>query len=292
MGKRIFLFLLTNALVIVSVTIIVNVILPLFGVRLGGGYAGLAIFCGIFGMVGAIFSLMISRWMAKRAYRIQLISATHPDANARQIFHMVDHLAKTAGIPTPEVGIYQSPEPNAFATGPSKKSSLVAFSTGIINQMGQRELEAVAAHEISHIRNGDMVTMTLLTGIANALVMFMSRVIAQIISNAMRDEDGRGGLGFLSYYLVVFVLESFFMVLAYIPIAAFSRWREYRADAGAARLTSAEAMARALESLQRGVVNKAEPKGFAMAKISSRKRASLWATHPPIEARIRRLMRT
>ncbi|PIE02253.1 MAG: protease HtpX [Acidobacteria bacterium] len=290
MGKRIVLFLITNALVIFTVTLIVNVILPFFGIQLPPGYSGLAIFCGIFGMGGAFVSLLISRWMAKRAYKIQLITATHPDPTARQLYHTIDHLAKSRGLPTPEVGIYNSPEPNAFATGPSKKSSLVAFSTGILRKMNQREVEAVAAHEISHIANGDMVTMTLLTGIANALVMFLSRVIARLIDQAMRDDRGGGGLGFIGYYAAVFVLESVFMMLAYIPIAAFSRWREYRADAGAARLTSPQAMASALESLKNAVVNKAEPQNYAMAKISSLKRVSLWATHPPLDARIKRLL--
>jgi len=290
MGKRIVLFLITNALVIFTVTIIVDVILPFFGIKLPPGYGGLAIFCGIFGMGGAILSLMISRWMAKRAYKIQLINANHPDPTARQLFYTIDHLAKSKGIPTPEVGIYQSPEPNAFATGASKKSSLVAFSTGILNKMNPKEVEAVAAHEISHIANGDMVTMTLLTGIANALVMFLSRVVARVIDQAMRDGRGGGGLGFFGYFIAVFVLESIFMMLAYIPIAAFSRWREYRADAGAASLTSPHAMAAALQSLKTAVENKAEPKNFAMAKISSRRRVSLWSTHPPLDARIKRLI--
>ena len=289
MGKRIFLFLITNALVIFTVSIIVNLILPFFGIRLPPGYSGLAIFCGIFGMGGAVISLMISRWMAKRAYKIQLVSATHPDPAARQLFQTIDHLARKSGLPTPEVGIYHSPEPNAFATGPSKKSALIAFSTGILNQMGPREIEAVAAHEISHIRNGDMVTMTLLTGIANALVMFLSRVIAKIIDNFLRDDRGSGGLGMIGYYITVFALESLLMLLAYIPIAAFSRWREFRADAGAASLTSPHAMASALQALQNAVVNKAEPKNFAMAKISSNIKVSLWATHPPLAVRIARL---
>jgi len=290
MGKRIVLFLITNALVIFTVSIIVNFILPAFGIHLPPGYGGLAIFCGIFGMGGAFVSLFISRWMAKRAYRIQIITATDHNPRARALYSTIEKLARQAGLPTPEVGIYDSPEPNAFATGATKKSSMIAFSTGILNQMGPRELEAVAAHEISHIRNGDMVTMTLLTGVANALVMFLSRIVARLIMNFLREGREGGGFSTIIYYITVFFLEAVFMMLAYIPISAFSRWREYRADAGSAALTSPQAMASALRSLQNAVENKAEPKNFAMAKISSRRKVSLWATHPPLEARIKKLL--
>jgi len=203
---------------------------------------------------------------------------------------MVLRLATRANLPMPELGIYESPEPNAFATGPSKKSSLVAFSTGLLQQMDQREVEAVAAHEISHIANGDMVTMTLLTGVANALVMFLARIVAGIIDTFLRgDDEEEGGLGFFAHMMVVMVLESLLMMLAYIPIAYFSRQREFRADAGGARLTSAHAMAAALSSLGKLFSGETQKDSLAVAKISSGKRLSLWATHPSIEERVARL---
>ncbi len=282
MFRRILLFLLTNFLVVITLGILLNLILPMLGIQVRGS-TGLAIFCGIFGMGGAMISLLISRWIAKRAYHIQLVGPGDP------LYQMVEKLARHANIPTPEVGVYPSPEVNAFATGYSKNASLVAFSEGILHQMDRREIEAVAAHEVSHIANGDMVTLALLTGVANAFVMFFARAIASVIDQFLSDEEG-GGLGFFAYFIVVILLESVFMMLAYIPIAAFSRYREYRADAGSAELTSREAMIDALRRIhQQTQTVKGESTTFAMAKISSSKRASLWATHPPLEMRIRRL---
>jgi heat shock protein HtpX len=186
------------------------------------------------------------------------------------------------------VGVYQSNEVNAFATGPSKKKSLVAFSTGLLGSMNRQELEAVAAHEVSHIANGDMVTMTLLTGVANALVMFMARIIASLLNSFLSDEEG-GGLGFFGYIMVVMALETVFMLLASIPLAAFSRMREYRADGGAARLTSPSAMINALKRLGSAAGAPAIKDSMAIAKISSHRKVSLWSTHPSLEDRIRRL---
>ncbi|HPI13389.1 MAG TPA: protease HtpX [Spirochaetota bacterium] len=291
MFKRIGLFLLVNILVVVALGIIMNIVLPLLGVQPTGDMLGLAIFCGIFGMSGAFISLAISRWMAKRAYNIQLIDGKTSDPGAREIYDMVARLSRKAGLPgVPEVGIYQAPQPNAFATGPSKKKSLVAFSTGLLSAMDRQEVEAVAAHEISHIANGDMVTMTLLTGVMNAFVMFLSRIIAQLLDSFLRDDEGRGGLGFLGYMLTVMVLETFLMLLASIPLAAFSRRREYRADAGAAKYTSAMSMINALKRLAEAAGMPEKKDSFSMAKINSGKRASLFATHPSIEDRIARLM--
>jgi len=288
MFKRIGLFLLTNLLVIVTAGVILNILLPMMGIYVQGAW-GLAVLCGVFGMTGAFISLGISRWMAKRAYGIQLVTDNSTDYNAREIHAMVARLARQANLPeTPEVGIYQSSEPNAFATGPTKKRSLVAFSTGLLESMSKQEIEAVAAHEISHISNGDMVTMTLLTGVVNALVMFLARIIANGISSFLSDEEG-GGLGFLGYILVVMLLETVFMMLASIPLAAFSRWREYHADSGSAKLTSPAAMINALKRLGSMADIPETKDSFAMAKISSGKRVSLWSTHPSLEARIERL---
>ena len=291
MFKRIGLFLLTNFLVIITVSLILNIALPLLGIS-PRGVTGLDVMCGVFGMVGAFISLAMSRWMAKKAYNIQLIQSNEQSYELREIYQMVARLSKQAGLPeVPEVGVYQSAEPNAFATGPSKSKSIVAFSTGLLNAMSKDEVEAVAGHEISHIANGDMVTMTLLTGIANALVMFLSRIIAGIIDQAMRGDDGEGGLGFFAYIIVVNLLETVFMLLATIPIAAFSRYREYRADAGAAKLTTPSAMANALKSLSRAAQMPTKSDSYAIAKISSNRRVSLWSTHPSIEDRVARLQK-
>jgi len=273
------------------VSLILNIALPLLGIS-PRGVTGLAVMCGVFGMSGAFISLALSRWMAKKAYNIQLIQNNEQSYELREIYQMVARLSKQAGLPeVPEVGVYQSAEPNAFATGPSKSKSIVAFSTGLLNAMSKDEVEAVAGHEISHIANGDMVTMTLLTGIVNALVMFLSRIIAGIIDQAMRGEDGRGGLGFFAYIIVVNLLETVFMLLATIPIAAFSRYREYRADAGAAKLTTPSAMANALKSLSRAAQIPTKSDSYAIAKISSNRRVSLWSTHPSIEDRVARLQK-
>lgn len=290
MLKRIGLFLLTNFLVIITVSIILNIALPMLGIS-PKGITGLAVMCGVFGMVGAFVSLAMSRWMAKRVYNIQVINGNEQNYQLREIYQMVVRLSKQAGLPSvPEVGVYQSAEPNAFATGPSKSSSIVAFSTGLLNAMSKDEVEAVAGHEISHIANGDMVTMTLLTGIANALVMFLSRIIAAVIDNVLRGEDGKGGLGFFTYIIVVNLLETVFMLLATIPIAAFSRYREYKADAGSARITSPSSMANALKTLSRTMNIPTQKDSFAIAKISSNRRVSLWSTHPSLEDRITRLL--
>jgi heat shock protein HtpX len=203
---------------------------------------------------------------------------------------MVAKLSRQANLPAvPEVGIYESAEPNAFATGPSKNKSLVAFSTGLLSRMNRQEVEAVAAHEISHIANGDMVTMTLLTGIANALVMFLSRIIASVIDSALRGDDDEGGLGFFAYIMVVMALETFFMLLASIPIAAFSRYREFKADAGAAKLTSPREMATARRALAKVAEIPTHKDSYAIAKISSNRKVSIFSTHPSIEDRIARL---
>lgn len=291
MLKRIGLFLLTNLLVVLTVSLILNVLLPLFGIEVGGGVWGLAVFCGVFGMSGAFISLAVSRWMAKRAYGIELVDESSRDDKGRELYRMIARLSRQAGLPAvPEVGWYESPEPNAFATGPSKSRSLVAFSTGLLGAMDTKEVEAVAAHEISHIANGDMVTMTLLTGIANALVMFLARIIAHVIDSAMRNDEGEGGLGFFGYIISVMMLETFLMMLASIPLAAFSRSREFRADAGAAKHTSPRAMASVLERLREMMEVPTKKDSFSMAKISSNRRVSLFATHPPLEVRIARLL--
>ncbi|HOK93558.1 MAG: Protease HtpX [Spirochaetes bacterium ADurb.Bin218] len=289
MLKRIGLFLLTNLLVIITVGIILSILQGVFGIS-GSGITGLAILCGVFGMVGAFISLALSRIVAKSVYNIYVIEPDDPNFQYRELYNMVVRLSRQANLPSvPEVGIYQSPEPNAFATGPTKNRSIVAFSTGLLASMNKEEVEAVAGHEISHIANGDMVTMTLLTGIANALVMFLARIIATVIDNALRGDDNEGGLGFFGYIMVVSLLETFFMLLASIPIAAFSRYREFRADEGSAKLTSPRTMANALRAIARAAGMPTPKDSFAIAKINSNRKVSLFSTHPSIEDRIARL---
>lgn len=281
--KRIFLFLITNFIVVITIGLIIS----LLGIR-GEGTIGLMLLSFFWGMGGSFISLLMSKWLAKRAYGIKIIDPKNYSGAEIKIYEMVRRLAEKENIPVPEVGIYNSPEPNAFATGATKKSSMVAFSTGLIEMMNESELEAVAGHEISHISNGDMVTLTLLTGIANAFVIFMARIIASAIDQALRDEDG-GGLGFLAYFLIVSVLETVLMLLAYIPISAFSRYREYKADEGSAKITSALAMANALAVLGSYSGQLDKKNSYSIAKIESRKRISIFSTHPSIEQRIERL---
>lgn len=286
MFKRIGIFLLTNMLVMAMVSIILSVVMP----RNTSGVMQLAIFCGVFGMVGAFISLAISRKMAKWSYGIKPIDPRQASGLELEVYDMVAQLAKQAGLPnTPEVGIYSDADPNAFATGPTKSRSLVAFSTGLLENMDSEQVRAVAAHEISHIANGDMVTMTLLTGVVNSLVMFLSRIIAWGIDQALRGDDEEGeGLGFFAHMMVVWVLDMVFMFLASIPLAWFSRYREYKADAGGARLTSNNAMASALERLGQ-LMHPQKGTMFDTAKISSKTRFSIFSSHPPLEERVARL---
>jgi len=194
----------------------------------------------------------------------------------------------------PQVGIYQSPELNAFATGPTKKRSLVAVSTGLLQKMNREEVEGVLGHEITHISNGDMVTMTLLQGVVNAFVMFLSRVIAYAIASALRDSDRGGrGISYGIYFLVSIVLEIVFMIFGSMVVAWFSRWREFRADAGGARLAGRGAMVEALQALQRNyeIEDPRVQPAFQNLKISGHPKGwrKLFASHPPLSERIERL---
>ena len=283
MAKRIFLFLLTNIAVVVTISILLSVL----GIRPGDSYAQLAVFCFIWGMGGALFSLAISRWMAKRAMGVELVDGNTGNAEADWLYRTVERLAQQANLPMPEVGIYNSPEINAFATGPSKKRSLVAVSTGILRAMRRNELEAVLGHEMSHIGNGDMVTMTLLQGVMNAFVMFAARIIASIAAGQSKSERGSDGI----YFMVRIVAEIVLGILGSLITAWFSRHREFRADAGGARLAGSENMVAALRRLAEGPQT-VDPRAPALAsfKISGAKGfLALFSTHPPLEVRINAL---
>jgi heat shock protein HtpX len=284
MAKRVVLFLVTNLAIVLTVSLILN----LLGV---GRYAGpngldlgsLAVFCFVWGMAGSMISLLISRWIAKRSTGMQLVDGNTGNASADWLYRTVEQLTRKANLPMPEVGIYPSEEVNAFATGPSKNRSLVAVSSGLLRSMSQNEVEGVLAHEVSHIANGDMVTMTLLQGVVNAFVMFLARVIAFALANRGSRDDNRGAA---PSYMVVWLLEMVLGVIGMIVVAWFSRQREFRADHGGATLAGKADM---LAALRRLGANRAliDPHHEALAtmKISGRW-TGLFSTHPPLEQRI------
>ncbi|MBS0634658.1 MAG: protease HtpX [Verrucomicrobia bacterium] len=294
-AKRIILFIAVNALVLVTISLILN----FFNVKpyltpYGLDYNSLMIFCLIWGMAGAFISLGLSRIMAKWMMGVQVIDPARATGQERALVDMVYKLAKNAGLSgMPEVGIYSSPEVNAFATGPTQKRSLVAVSSGLLNRMNSAEVEAVLAHEVSHVANGDMVTMTLLQGVVNAFVMFFARVLAYAVMRMGRSKDDESVGSPFMYSILVFLFEIVFMILGTIVIATYSRFREYRADAGGARLVGRDKMIAALEALGRTVQiqdPKAEQPAFQSMKISSGKPLMrLFSSHPPLEDRIARL---
>ncbi len=295
MGKRIFLFLGVNFLVVITLSLVTRLLgIQPYLTPYGLNYESLAVFCLIWGMGGALISLSVSRIVAKWSMGVQVIEPNTTDPEGQALLRTVNRLAQQAGIPMPEVGIYQSDELNAFATGPTKNRSLVAVSTGLLRRMDNQEVEGVLGHEISHIANGDMVTMTLLQGIVNAFVLFLSRVIAFAVAQAMRnsDRDDRG-VSYGLYYLISFVLEIFFMIFGSLVVAWFSRYREFRADAGGAQLAGRSSMTRALQALQRNyeIVDPHQQPAVNSLKISGHGRGWMrfFASHPPLEERIARL---
>jgi heat shock protein HtpX len=292
-SKRILLFVGVNLLVITTISIIME----LLGVRgrIGNqGYTGLLIFCFVWGMGGAFISLAISRMTAKWFMGVKVIDPQTQDPEQRQVLEMVYGFAQAARLPErPEVGIYDSPEVNAFATGPSKSRSLVAVSSGLLRSMRRDEVEGVIAHEVAHIANGDMVTMTLIQGIINALVMFLARILAFAVSQALRSRDDRGG-GYFMNFMLVMVFQTVLSLLGLIVVNWFSRWREFRADAGSARYAGREKMIAALRGLQRVYDRTIEDKhapSLNTLKISGKTNGimHLFATHPTLEERIARL---
>ena len=286
MAKRIFLFVLTNLAIVATLTIVVSLLGLNQGYRGGGLDIGaLAMFCFIYGMGGAFISLLISRWVAKRATGVQLIDGRSGDQELDWLYATVRRLTQQANLPMPEVGVYNSPEVNAFATGPSKNRSLVAVSAGLMRGMRHEEIEGVLAHEVSHIANGDMVTMTLLQGVVNAFVMFAARIIAHLVT---RTSDGRQGNGGGLYFLIVMVLQLVFGILGMLITSWFSRHREFRADRGGASLAGRDRMVGALRRLAANhELVDTRNEALATMKISGAGRWGLFfSTHPPLEARI------
>jgi heat shock protein HtpX len=284
--------------------ITVSIVFSLLGVRpylnaYGIDYQSLMVFCLVWGMGGAFVSLALSRVMAKWMMGVKLIDPQTRDPQLAELVQTVYHLAKAAGLPKmPQVGIYDSPDVNAFATGPTRSRALVAVSSGLLGRMRQSEIEGVLGHEITHVANGDMVTLTLIQGIVNAFVMFLARVLAFAISQAMRDRNERSSGGsYLVQSLLTIVFQILFTILGSMVVMAFSRWREFRADAGGARLAGREKMIAALQSLKRVYepsleVSAGQPQTVQTLKISGKQGGGvsmLFASHPSLDERIARL---
>lgn len=285
---RMLLFLGTNFAIVIVLGLFLNVILPAFGIQLGNT-AGYLVIAFVFGMGGSFISLWMSKGMAKRATGAQVIEQPRTQEE-RWLVDTVARLAKGANIPMPEVAIYPAPDINAFATGANKSNSLVAVSQGLLRNMTADEAEAVLAHEVAHIANGDMVTMALVQGVLNTFVIFLARVVAQIVNSAVSRGSSSGqGLGFIGYFATVLVMEMVFGIIANIIAMWFSRQREFRADAGSARLVGAPKMIAALQRLK----GSAEPEldGQLVAFGINGKRKELFASHPSLDDRIDALKR-
>lgn len=296
MTKRVLLFVVLNIAILLSISIILNFfnIAP-YLTQNGIDVRALLIFCFVWGMTGACISLALSRIMAKWLMGVVVIDPERAFGMDQFLINTVHKLARNAGLPKmPEVGIYQSPEVNAFATGPTRARSIVAVSSGLLQEMNEAEIEGVLGHEISHIANGDMVTMTLLQGVVNAFVMFFARVLAYAVTRMYRRSDESVLTdSLLLYRILIVVFEIFFMILGTLVIAAFSRAREYRADAGGARLAGRDKMIDALTALSEVYDihdERKEVPAFQAMKISNpRGILRFFASHPPLEARIARL---
>jgi heat shock protein HtpX len=289
MGKRILLFLVTNLAVVVTLSIVMSVLGVGNYVGAGGlNIQALAVLCFLWGMGGAFMSLQMSRWIAKRATGVRLVDGRSGSQEADWLYATVERLTRQANLPMPEVGIYESAEVNAFATGPSKSRSLVAVSSGLLRSMRPEEVEGVLAHEVAHIANGDMVTMTLLQGVINAFVMFFARLVAYAVRTT---SDSRNS--YALSFVVMIVLEIGLGILGSLITAWFSRQREFRADFGGATLAGKAQMLGALRRLaaNRELVDTSH-QALATLKINgTRGWMVFFSTHPPLEQRIAALER-
>ena len=290
MVKRVFLFVLTNIAIMVMVSLVLAVLGHLGVLGVAGSHGTLLVICAVWGFGASFVSLLLSRWMAKRAMGVHLVGPDVRDADAQWLYATVSRLAQQANLPMPEVGIYESPEVNAFATGPSKKRSLVAVSSGLFRSMSKQEIEGVLAHEIAHVANGDMVTMALIQGVVNAFVLYLSHIVAMIARNALssRDERGPSFLGVLAGHAVFIAAQIAFGLIGSMVTAWFSRHREFRADAGGAVLAGRGSMVSALRRLMahQGQVDRSNPEYATMKIAGGKGLLSLFSTHPPLELRI------
>ena len=287
--KRILLFVATN----VAVLLVITVVFRLLGFEgllaennVDLNLTAVLVFAALIGFAGSIISLLLSKTMAKRAMGVQIIEQPSTPFE-RWLMEIVARQAQAAGVKMPEVGIFESPDPNAFATGWNRNDALVAVSTGLLQHMTKDEVEAVVAHEVSHVANGDMVTLTLIQGVVNTFVVFLSTVIGHIVDRVVfKTEQGHGP----AYFIVSIVSQLLLSVLATMIVMWFSRWREFRADAGGAGLTSRHQMAAALRRLQMAAAQRDLPSGeFAAFGISGgigEGLKRLFSSHPPLEERI------
>lgn len=283
--KRIMLFAVTN----IAILVVLSIVMSLLGVepylqQNGLNLTSLLIFSAIFGMGGSFISLAMSKWMAKRMTGAKVID-TPTNEIERWLLSTVQSQAQRAGIGMPEVAIYDAPDMNAFATGASRNNALVAVSTGLLRTMSREEAEAVLAHEISHVANGDMITLALIQGVVNTFVIFLSRVIGYLVDKVLLKNERGYGIG---YFVATMVAQIVLGILASIVVNWFSRQREYRADAGGAGLAGSGNMINALRKLQLGTVQSQLPEQMAAFGISSSKSTmmQLFTTHPPLEKRI------
>ena len=286
--KRIFLFLVTNLAVVVTLSVVASVLgINQYITAQGINFGALLMFAAVFGFGGAFISLAISKWSAKMAVGAQVIESPRNSAEY-WLVDTVKRQAQAAGIGMPEVAIYDSPEVNAFATGMSRNNALVAVSTGLLERMTREEAEAVLGHEVSHVANGDMVTLTLIQGVLNTFVIFLSRAIGYFVDRVvLKNQEGPG----LGYFLTHIVLEILFGILASIVVMWFSRQREFRADAGGARLAGRGKMIAALQRLQSLQEESHLPEKVAAFGIKGGRPGwmALFSTHPPLEQRIEAL---
>jgi heat shock protein HtpX len=290
--KRVILFLATN----LAIVVVLGAVLNLFGVNhylteTGIDPVALLIFTAVFGMGGSFISLAMSKWIALRSTGAQVIETPRNSAE-RWLLETVQRQAKAAGIGMPSVAIFDSPDPNAFATGARRDSALVAVSTGLLQHMGSDEVEAVLGHEVSHVANGDMVTLALVQGVVNTFVMFLARLVGFVVDSALRGNQGnRGGAG-IGFYLTTIVAELVLGFLASMIVMWFSRRREFRADAGGARLAGSHKMVAALQRLRQMQQPSALPSEMAAFGIHGsigQGLKRLFMSHPPLDERIRAL---
>ncbi len=289
---RILLFMGTNVAILAMLSITMRILGVDQMLAQSGGINlnGLLVMSAVIGFSGSLISLFTSKWMAKRSMRVQVID--QPANNTeRWLVETVAHLAQKAGIKMPEVGIFPSASPNAFATGWNRNAALVAVSAGLLQQMNADEVEAVLGHEITHVNNGDMVTLSLIQGVVNTFVVFLSRIIGTLVDSFLAGDRREQNYGYGPGYFIASMVAQFVLgILAMMIVAWFSRWREFRADAGGAALAGREKMIAALRRLQQGQPQPL-PDQMAAFGIAGGGLRELFASHPPLEKRIEALQR-
>jgi heat shock protein HtpX len=284
--KRIFLFIVTNLAVLALLSLVVFIIEQVFGVRLaGGGMGGLLVFAAIFGFGGALISLALSKWTAKRMMGVRVITAPQSEVE-RWLLATVARLAEQVHVGMPEVGIFEAEEMNAFATGARRNAALVAVSSGLLRNMSREQIEAVLGHEMSHVANGDMVTLALLQGVLNTFVIFLARIIGSFVDRALfKNEREDSGIGF---FLTTMVAQIVLGIFASMIVSWYSRRREFRADRGGADLAGTGSMVGALQALKRsqGEPMPQQMQAFGINTGSANGFMRLFMSHPPLDERI------